>query len=197
MIERKIPGKGWFKIPGVQEGDRSLNEQMLGLDLALASAKGKTVADYGSAEGLIAFEFDKAGATSVYGCEIVSGHVEVAKSIAAEKDRCVCRFECINIDTLVKRERERGEIWPYDISLALAILHKLSNPEAAIDFIADATREMIVVRFPIGRCGSFRDVRSQDRFIDVDARLSVKGFKVLQVETGPRTEKVVYYVRKK
>jgi 2-polyprenyl-3-methyl-5-hydroxy-6-metoxy-1,4-benzoquinol methylase len=81
--------QGWFRIPGEVDGPRTLKEQMLGLGPALAEANGKTVCDLGTAEGLIALEFAKAGAASIYGCDYNAEMVETARSLV-DRDLNVC-----------------------------------------------------------------------------------------------------------
>ena len=52
---KKIATIGWFTT-AKRPGDRTLEQQLVGLDKVLAEVAGKTVLDAGCAEGLISME---------------------------------------------------------------------------------------------------------------------------------------------
>jgi len=187
--------KGWFEIPGVQQGDRTLAEQMLGVEPALAAAAGKTVCDLGCAEGLIALEFARAGAASVYGCDFNPPLVDEA---IAQRDRAglqkTVHFQVMNLNHLIASEYASVEIWNYDIVLALAILHKLGDPHEALRFMAHATRERLVIRLPVGSTGV---IYTKNKGVRCDVTQMLRSLSLrleLQVE-GPRKELVQHWVR--
>ena len=143
-----VTRKGWFKVPG-QDGDRTPQEQLLGLEPALAACNGKTVLDLGCAEGAIAFEFAKAGA-KVTGIEMLADHLAVARRIC--KDYPVT-FICSELAEWIKLNIVPEK---FDIVLALSIAHKLHSPAVLLRFAAQSARDMVVFRGP-GKVGMFWD----------------------------------------
>jgi 2-polyprenyl-3-methyl-5-hydroxy-6-metoxy-1,4-benzoquinol methylase len=79
-----MPHKGWFTT-AERPGDRTLDQQLCGLDGLQHECAGKTVLDVGCAEGLISHYLARLGARSVYGIEIVPGHVDMANRAAARR----------------------------------------------------------------------------------------------------------------
>lgn len=182
--------EGWFAIPGVQDGPRTLAEQMTGLDAALAEASGKSVLDLGCAEGLIALEFAKAGAASVFGYDYNADLIEVARSELAKAGQLPVRFYQANMSDMVCGAG--GPTW--DIVLALAVLHKLLDPAAGVRFCAKLSRSLIVIRLPAGSTGKIRGKHSGVD-ADVPVILAECGFKRERKEAGPRGEWVQYWRR--
>lgn len=180
---------GWFAIDGVQSGDRTLREQLAGLEPAFAGVAGKSVADLGCAEGLIAREFEHRGA-SVYACDNNAKFLDVARQWAGPR----LHFELIDLRELIRQEMASGEIWRYDIVLALAILHKLPDPEAAARFMAAAARERIVVRLPLGSEGVVKHKHGR-RQCDLREVFPDCGLVHEQTLPGPRGELVMHWVR--
>jgi len=178
--------KGWLEIPGVQSGDRTLKEQMLGLESALAECDGKTVLDLGCAEGLIALEFAKAGAKSVFGCDYKQQFIEVANQQAVLNPELPVTFEYAEIN-------EKTTFPQFDIVLALAILHKLDNPSAGVELCCKVAKELIVIRLPIGSTGAFRSKHLEHRYCDIRTILTARGFVRERKEAGPRGEWVQYW----
>jgi 2-polyprenyl-3-methyl-5-hydroxy-6-metoxy-1,4-benzoquinol methylase len=125
------PRKGWFKLPG-QDGDRSVKGQLVGLARALEACRGKTVLDLGCAEGAIALEFARAGATRILGVEVVAEHLEVARRLCAGYP-CEFRHEDLNRTRLAEGEQ-------FDVVLALAIIHKLKHPAERLRYFAALAR---------------------------------------------------------
>lgn len=180
--------KGWFVIPGKQSGDRSLAEQLKGLDPALAEAAGKSVLDLGCAEGLIALEMAKAGALRVYACDCNPESVEIAKGMRGELP---VTFETQNVNVMV----ELGAApWRADIVLALAILHKLRDPVRATQFAAAAAGSLLVIRHQGGSKGM---IKSKWTVGECDSRavLEARGFALERECHGPRDELVHYWRR--
>src|SRR3990167_5651067 len=129
--------RGWFAIPGEQEGDRTVAEQMEGLRYAIRECRNKTVLDLGCAEGLISQAFARAGAV-VHGVDVVPENIEVARRISQG-----ITFDTAGLgDLLVGRQRE------YDIVLALSVLHKLVYPFPVFPALARWCRDLCVVRLP-------------------------------------------------
>lgn len=185
-----MTAKGWFRL-GDNDGPRTLQEQMLGLGAALAEAAGKTVLDLGCAEGLIAIEFAKAGATAVHGIESNQQLWIAAKREAASMAILPVTFEHSDIVEVAKRP-ERPQ---YDIVLALAVLHKLGDPAAGIRFCAESARRLIVVRLPIGSTGIIGYKHDKRRSSDIREILPPLGFTLERAEPGPRGEWVQYWRR--
>lgn len=135
--------KGWFKLNGVQDGDRTIEEQMRGLGPALKAAAGKSVLDLGSAEGLISIEFARAGASRVVGIELLEDHVKVARELA--KDLPQVSFITASLQEWIDA---RPQPRRFDVVLALGIAHKLHDPGALLSFAARSATELLVFRGP-------------------------------------------------
>lgn len=186
--------KGWFAIPGIQAGDRTIEEQMLGLHPALKGIKGKTVCDLGCAEGLIGLEFAQAGAR-VAGFDINAGLIEVANRLRDERGlRDRIQFECINLNELIEREQTAEEVRQYDIVLALAIVHKMEDPNKVLRYIATICRERAVVRLPHGSSGVFK---TKHHFVacNVTRTLTECGLRLEGTVEGPRRELVQHWLK--
>jgi len=190
--------EGWFAIPGVQKGPRSLAEQMLGLKPALDETYGKTVLDLGCAEGLIAIEFAKRGASLVCGVDynpdlIATATAEIEK--ANEHKGKFLPVGCVHAD--LSEMITEGYTQQFDIVLALAILHKLDDPAAGAKFCADSAKSLIVIRLPIGSTGTIRGKHNPKARCDVREIFKAAGFQRERKELGPRGEWVQYWRRVK
>lgn len=159
--------KGWFSTPG-RPGDRTLDDQVKGLDWLFANCAGKTVLDIGCAEGLISIELAKCGALAVHGVEIVPEHVAVANKLRG--------------DLPVTFEVGDANVWrprrAYDIVIALALLHKLKNPTAAAAAFAEAAREAVVLRLPPEHAPTIIDPRSKNEPHHIGETMRRAGFKM-------------------
>ncbi len=187
-------GKGtWFKIPGIQDGERDLAEQMKGLAPAPREASGRTVWDLGCAEGLIAFEFMKTGAT-VEAIDCNGVLLEVAEAQRAqlpEEEKARVSFARADLREVLAE----GLTASFDIVLALAVVHKLVEPEKALRYIARAARSLVVIRLPGGSTGKFKS-KNHGTPCDVNAAMPQHGFDLERTEQGPRDELVQYWRRR-
>ena len=178
--------KGWFIVPGRQRGDRTLDDQMLGITPALAEAPGKTVLDLGCAEGLVGREFAKAGAVDVHGIDVVREHIDTARELCAAFPQM--RFDVMHLDNFAG-ERE------YDIVLALGVAHKLHEPERFIRYVAHSARQLAIIRLS-GRANGSLMHSKQDYgvpTVDVAATMRREGFALDRTLDGPRGERVMYW----
>lgn len=177
---------GWFAVPG-QTGDRTLAEQLTGLEYALAEAPGKTVSDFGCAEGLISLEFARAGAT-VRACDANLESIEIAKGLRADLS---VSFEALNINMIAELSPKP---WRADIVLALAILHKLRIPERGLRFMAAATAGLLVIRHQGGSKGLIRS-KHNGNSCESAPILEECGLRIEREVPGPRDELVHYWRR--
>lgn len=178
---------GWLTIPGVQTGERTVEEQCAALQLAIADCKGKTILDLGCAEGLIGREFIRAGAVRCVGLEAVPTHISVAlkqcKGLPME-------FELVDLNEC------EGLVYKADIVLALNIAQKMKDPAALLKFAACAARELVLLRS--GKAADFRGVitgKHSGVKADSHAIMQKYGFKLERTVAGPKPhrESVEYW----
>lgn len=182
--------KGWFKIPGVQDGDRTLDDQLKGLERLLVGVSGKVVVDFGCAEGLLAQAMIERGAAAVYGLEVVPKAVELA--------RMHCPQGVFSVCDLNKSSAIGGSKLPAraDIFTMLAVLHKLRNPQRMLaDVVLRMSPDLIVARMPAGTPGWVCDPRSDLKHIDITNFLAARGYALAATATGHFNEWVGYYDR--
>lgn len=187
-----LVNKGWLKVPGIRPmGDRTLEEQMLGLDPALAEAKGKTVLDLGCAEGLIGREFARAGATRVLGIELLKSHLEVARK--ACKGFREMEFVCAHLGAYIAQVG--AEIEQFDIVLALGIIHKLDDPAIPLVFAARSARSLVCFRAPAHAYDGVVKAKHSGKVCNVPEIMTREGFVDEKLIKGVRGEAVQYWRR--
>ena len=177
--------KGWFSTRG-RAGDRTLDQQLAGLDDLFERVPNKTVLDVGCAEGLIAIELARRGARAVHGIEIVRDHVVVANDL---RDHLPVTFEVADANTYAPRR-------VYDIVIMLALLQKLKDPSAACKRFAKAARELVVLRLPPLHAPTIIDARSGNKPHDMQAMLESCGFARVKTVHGTFNEWIGYYERR-
>ena len=183
--------KGWFRIPGIRpDGDRTLEEQMIGLAPALEEARGKTVLDLGCAEGLIAREFARAGASRVVGIEMLASHLEVARAVC--KDVPQVRFICAHLGDFIAA---RESIRTFDIVLALGIIHKLRDPEVPLRFAAQSAASLMLFRAPAKATNGNVASKHTGITCNVPRIMAAEGFAEERLIPGVRGEAVQYWRR--
>lgn len=183
---------GWFKLPG-RTGARTLAEQLTGLERALVDARGRTVLDLGCAEGLIAMEFARAGASAVVG---IDSNDDLLKQGRLILDRARMREPRLRVVELQHADlNDAEECTSYDVVLALAIFHKLRDPVGALHSWADMADELLVVRHQSGSRGVIRAKQYPHPEADSRAILPGLGFE-LELEAGGPRDEIVHYWRR-
>lgn len=172
---------GWFEIPGVQSGARSIDEQLRGLDDVVAQIEGKSVLDLGCAEGMIIRHMKQHGAGR---CAAYEGNPDLyrAANEFLSPMGCDVVFADLNEPQGFKRE--------WDVVLCLAILHKLKDPQKSLHEFAAVCRDLLVIRLPIGSDGVIAWKHGKHMTCDTREVLSNLGFILQADEEGPRTERV-------
>lgn len=180
------PTRPWFTTPG-RKGDRTLRDQLKGLDGLFAEAKGRTVLDAGCAEGLISIELAKAGAVAVHGVEYIAERVEFGNRARGDLP---IMFEVGDLN--VWRPKRQ-----YDIVIGLAILHKLKDPTAVAKALAAAARSLVVWRLPPAHAPVVIDARSGNVLHHIGDAMADSGFELSSESyNGHLGEWVGYYRRK-
>ena len=178
--------KGWFNTPG-RPGDRTFEQQLLGLDQLFSECQGKTVLDVGAAEGLISIELARRGALAVHGLEVVANHVKVGRTLVGDLP---VTLEVADADTWQPRRQ-------YDIVIALALLHKLKDPSRVAHRLANACKDLMVLRLPPANGHMIIDGRSGCKPHYIDRAMVDAGFEVEHTSyDGPFGEFVSYWRRK-
>jgi predicted RNA methylase len=183
--------KGWFIIPGVQDGDRTIKEQMAAVLPALAEAADKRVLDLGCAEGLMTLEFHKAGAAFVHGMEYVEEHVAVARQLSENIAHTRVKFSHVDL-------RKPPPVEQYDIVLCLGVLHKLLDPAPGLSWAISCTKDLILMRSGRRQTGGWIYSKHRDNLsVDSHAVLKESGFVLERSLLGPppHEERVDYWRR--
>lgn len=184
--------RGWFSIPGVRPGDRTLKEQMMGLQPALDECKGKTVLDLGCAEGCISLEFAKAGAREVVGIELLAAHLAVARVQC--KGHPQIKFIWAHLGDYIKGLES---IPKYDIVLALGIIHKLDDPGVPMRFAAQSAKDLVIFRAPARKYDGLIKSKHTAIKCDVPKIMTSEGFVDEKLIPGVRGEAAQYFRRVK
>lgn len=188
MTRTDPPGKGWFDVDGMQTGDRTLAEQLTGLDQLLDDAEGATVLDLGCAEGLISLEMMRRGAVLVNGIESVASRVKAAEFFFEGLN---ARFFLGNCERFAT-DPPGDLLASYDVVLMLSIAQKMRDPAAFITAAAARSTGMVALRLP---APIINDPRSGFVPVDVPNLMRRLGFPVLMQSPGPRGEWVGIFYR--
>jgi SAM-dependent methyltransferase len=183
------PERPWHHIDDKRPGDRTLEQQMTGLDTLMRMVKGKTVLDLGCAEGLIAIEMAKAGAIAVHGVEIRPRAVEDANILRG--------------DLPITFEVGDGNDWApkrkYDIVAMLSFLHKLRDPTTAVYRFAACTNDVVIKLPQQNQCDLASpvvvDARSGMKKHKIGVAMRRAGFSLYHTESAYLGEWVGYYRR--
>lgn len=192
MARAAMMRKGWFKIPGVQHGDRTLQEQLKGLGPLLDEVQGRHILELGCAEGLILAECMRRGAAQAWGIEVVPAAVEEA---ARQLSPYVAGVWQSDLDHVEIANFKRDA----DIVLMLAVLHKLQDPLRLVGSVLAANAphgpDLIVLRTPARTPGYVQDPRSGMKRFDVGVQLCQSGYAVERVEQAHFGEWTGYFRR--
>lgn len=184
--------EAWFKV-GDAPGLRVLKEQISGLEVLAEVAPRATILDLGCAEGLIGkYYVDTFGADLVHGIESVAARVEQAKVLC--EGYAELGFFSADLNDRDALDRGGELLDSYDIVLALAILHKLKNPEAALLWCAGKCARVLAVRMP-NRNHWFEDARSGGKRFEPEKTLAAD-WTLLSANLGPRAERTLVFKRK-
>lgn len=175
--------KGWFEIAGVQRGDRTLEQQISGLEHLWPAVEGRTVLDLGCAEGLITQECARCGASLVCGIDVNGDALKTAHLHNRVQN---VRFKQHDLNDGLDEPR-------YDVVLMLAVLHKLRDPERLLREVLATDPALVIVRLPPANAPVIIDARSGNRPCDTRAIAESMGFSLERVTHGHLSEWTGYF----
>ncbi len=186
------PTKTWFPIAGRGDHERTITQQMTGLrplldEIRTAKIRGNplSVLDVACAEGMIAMELAKAGASQVHGFELVEQRVVDACRLSKGLP---CTFEVGDVNTWQPQRT-------YDVVACLSILHKLPDPSTVLRrLVGSSCERMVVIRLPPQMMGGLViDKRSGNEPHNLDKVLRSLRFNLEQETEGPLGEWTGYW----
>ena len=161
--------KGWFVIPGVQEGERTLTEALKGFEFLRHELRGHMVLDLGCAEGLVGHWCLTHGAKTYDGIDVDDRKIETGRKLA-DTMGFGSEFMLFVADLNAPEPLPRS----HDIVLCLSILHKLSDPFPLFRYACNAARRWLVLRAPSSIVGRLYIVEEA----------SAAGFKMIAEQAG-------------
>lgn len=181
--------KGWFEIPGVQKGDRTIEQQLKGLGPLLEEIEGKTVLDLGCAEGLISHTLLLRGAKKAYLVDFVPENIRVASTLQPRH-----KLDAVvhDLNDLEDTRKLLADI-RFDVVLMLAILHKLRKPLELVREVIAHAPGLIVIRTAASTPGFVQDPRSSFERFDFQPLLRDAGYALERVTSGSFNEWMGYF----
>ncbi|MFK5984286.1 MAG: class I SAM-dependent methyltransferase [Pseudomonadota bacterium] len=131
-------------------GKWPVSTRLHGLSDVLIRARNKTVLDFGSAEGVVAYEFLKNYAKFLVGFEIDNDRVEKSRGICSKFSNFNFYCEDLNNWIKIKKNYEHTYSDGVDIVLYLGIhhhLHKVAREQVLLDLLK-ITNNLFVIRTP-------------------------------------------------
>jgi len=180
--------KGWFEVPGMVSGQRTLEQQTRGLEALWPMVADATVLDLGCAEGLIALACAGHGAARVDALEFNPELLEVAARL---DQGATVNWKRHNLNNGLPD----GLLPRYDVVLALAIIHKMAYPARLVAAIAQRAAGTVVVRLPRGSRGGISSKHWPHTECDITEVMAEHGLALRSEAIGPNKEWVFYYQR--
>lgn len=173
--------KGWFEIPGVQDGVRDLKERVTPLKPLLRYVRGRTILDLGCAEGLISkWLCDEGGARLVHGLDKYPPYLETARNLFP-RPAYKARFDECDFDHFDPANPALGLLARYDVVLMLNVAQKLADPRAFLLAGAALAADFFVFSGP---AVVIDDVRSGHVKVEVEKELKALGFGLFHFDPG-------------
>jgi SAM-dependent methyltransferase len=185
---------GWFRIEGVQNGPRTLQEQLQGLDVVREACVGKSVLDLGCAEALISADMIACGAYWVDALDCNVNLIRVAKKLHKPMvDAMSLGLHQVDLNEF-ERYYDRGMLpkATYDVVLMLSILHKLRAPLDFLEYALSFASDWLAVRLPTP---VICHRNSGNKTYDIRPLID-RNFRRIAEPEGPRGEWVGIYRRR-
>ncbi|MGA9341936.1 MAG: class I SAM-dependent methyltransferase [Rhodanobacteraceae bacterium] len=150
-------------------------DRLAGLAPLIENARGKSIIDFGCAEGIVAREFLRHGASLLHGFERDPFRVGVAAALCADFDQAVFREADLSDLPVFRAEQADLLRAKYDIVLYLGIHHHIDADarEALLCFAIDRAQDWFAIRTPAANAEADR----------IDERLARAGFERVEQET--------------
>jgi 2-polyprenyl-3-methyl-5-hydroxy-6-metoxy-1,4-benzoquinol methylase len=176
-----MTGHGWFEIPGLQTGERDLNERIAPLRPLLRWTKGATILDLGCAEGLIGkWLIDHGGAKLLHGIDKHPPYLDTARKLLP-RSKYKAKFDVCDFDHW-RDQRDALKLRPsYDIVLALNVIQKLQHPREFLLDVAALAKSIFVYSGP---ARILEDVRSGNVPVHIERELKAAGFRLIRYHPG-------------
>lgn len=166
-LHRRVTGHHDMRLDGISD--------------VLCRANGTSVVDIGCNRGMAGYEFYCNGSILVHGVDIHGPSIDVARAIFADIRNCKHKFEVLDLNQGIEGFNALFGSQRYDITLLLAINHKLRRQMAE-----DARRRLITeLAHRSNRYIAWRGY--DDELVELDEWFARANFKRIQYSTISET----------
>jgi len=164
-LKKRLPSQAFKKVY-----TGNIFERFIGLDILLKNCKNMKVLDFGSAEGLIAYEFSRSGVDLIHGFEIDKMRVKFSKRLFQEVPIESNFVSCnLAIDSKTFQNQHKNILLEkYDIVLYLGVYHHLlyqtdiENVHDMLKYLLKSCNTFFAVR--TNRINEFEDIILKEGF---------------------------------